>query len=289
MIREPAVAGTFYPGDNDACRRSLDECFETPAPRATVDGRIVGGLVPHAGWMCSGRVAAQVVSAIADQRTPETFVIFGAVHHLRGTSAAIFPSGRWDFPSGSIAIDARLAERIMGHTNLIAEDPYAHEPEHSIEVQVPFIQRLFPKAKLLPVMVPPSARAAEIGEAVGRTIDAYRSDAVVLASSDLTHYGRRFAFTPKGTGPEGLDWAKNVNDRRIIDRVLALDADAIVPEATRNRNACGSGAIAALIGASKILGAERGVLLDHTTSAETIGPDPANNAVGYAGIVLTTR
>ncbi len=287
MIREPAVVGMFYPGAPDQCRRTMDVCFEARAKAPDITGTIVGGVVPHAGWVCSGRVTASVFAAIADQRAPATVVIFGAVHRMGGKHGAIFPSGRWDFPTGPVTVDDRLAQRVMGHTNLIVDDPYAHEPEHSIEVQVPFIQRLFPEARLLPIMVSPTARAPEIGQAVGRTLAAYRYDAVVIASSDLTHYGNRYAFTPNGVGTEGLDWAKNVNDRRIIDLMVALDADGVVPEATRHHNACGAGAIAAAVAAAKVLGADRGILLDHTTSNETVGPDPDNNAVGYAGMVFT--
>lgn len=286
MIREPIVAGTFYPDRADACTRTLDACFAAQVAATPMKGAIVAGVVPHAGWVCSGRVTSGVLSAIQRQRTPTTFVVFGAVHRVRGHEAAIFPSGRWDFPTGSITIDERLAERVMGHTNLIVNDPYAHEPEHSIEVQVPFIQRLFPEAKLLPIMVPPSSRAIEVGQAVARTVRAYHSDVMVLASSDLTHYGRAYGFTPKGAGADGFHWAKNINDRRLIDLVLSLDADAVVPEAATHRNACGSGAIAAAVAYAKAVGAQSAVLLDHTTSRETLGPQSGENAVGYAGIVM---
>ena len=287
MIREPAVAGTFYPDSTGDCRRTIEASFRKRVATPAIDGRIVGGLVPHAGWVCSGRVAASVISAIADQRSCTVFVVFGAVHRMQGPLGALFPGGRWNSPTGPITIDDRLAERVLSHTNLIAEDPYAHESEHSIEVQVPLIQHLFPDARLLPIMVPPSPHAVEIGEAVARTLTAYRYDAVVLASSDLTHYGKRYGFIPQGTGRNGLGWAKEVNDRRLIDLLLNLDAHAVIPEATQHRNACGSGAIAAAVAAAKVLGAERAVLLDHTTSAETVGPDPENNAVGYAGMVYT--
>ncbi len=289
MIRAPAVADMFYPSASAACRQSLDECFKARSPLPAIDGKIIGGLVPHAGWVCSGRVTAAVVSAISEQRSPGTFVIFGAVHRRTGSKAAIFSRGKWDTPAGPIDIDESLAERLMGQTELIEDDPRAHELEHSIEVQVPFIQRLFPDARLLPIMVPPSPHAAEIGRTVGRTLESRGGDAVMLASSDLTHYGPRYGFTPKGTEADGLDWAKNVNDRRFIDLVLDLDADAVVAEAAQHRNACGSGAVAALIAAAKVLSADRGVLLDHTTSAETVGVDARNNAVGYAGILLTSR
>lgn len=291
IIREPAVAGTFYPSSGDRCRDLLDHCFDALNIEATpaVQGRIVGGVVPHAGWECSGKVAAGVFAAIAAQRQPQTVVILGAVHRVGRKESAVFPSGRWETPLGTIDIDVRLAERMMSHTNLLVDDPYAHEPEHSVEVQVPFIQRLFPNAKLLPIMVPPVPLAEEVGQAVGRTLASYDYDAVVIASSDLTHYGQSYGFTPKGSGDAGLTWAKDVNDRRVIDRMLALDAAGIVPEAVKNRNACGSGAIAAAIAAVKLLGANRGVCLQHTTSRETLGPGHGNNAVGYAGVVFTAE
>lgn len=287
MIREPAVAGSFYPADASRCRKTLDACFDARISAPAVRGRIVAGVVPHAGWVCSGRVTAAVFSAVAEQRRPATVVIFGAVHRPKGPHAALFPSGRWDMPTGCMAIDERLAQRIVGHSNLIVEDPYAHELEHSIEVQAPFIQRLFPDAKLLPIMVPPSRQAIEVGETVARTLQAYHYDAVLIASSDLTHYGPDYGFTPEGHSIDGLEWARNVNDRRIIDRMLARDAGAIVHEAREHRNACGAGAIAAVVAASNSLGADNAVLLDHTTSRETIGTAAGLNAVGYAGIVFT--
>lgn len=286
MIREPTVAGTFYPSAPEACRALLEKCLGARRAVPAVEGRIVGGVVPHAGWLCSGRVAGAVFSAIAEQSPPDTIVLFGAVHSSRCVTVAAFTDGRWRSPLGTIDIDQRLAERVLGHTSLIVADPYAHESEHSIEVQVPFIQHLFPDAKLLPIMVPPGDRAPEVGRAVARTIDAYGCKAVVVASTDLTHYGERYGFTPKGRGADGLTWAKEVNDRRQIDRMLALDAEAIVPEARQHRNACGSGAVAAAIAASEALGARAGVLLDHTTSREVLGPGAGDEAVGYAGVVF---
>ncbi|NOS99941.1 MAG: AmmeMemoRadiSam system protein B [Phycisphaerales bacterium] len=285
MVREPVVAGSFYPADEHDCRGSLDRCFDGVSA-AVVDGRIVGGVLPHAGWMCSGRIVARVFATIAAQRSPRTVVLLGAVHRVKGWEGAIFANGRWDTPLGSIDIDQRLADRILSHTNAIVDDPYAHEPEHSIEVEVPFVQRTWPEAKLLPIMVPPSERAAEIGDAVGRTLASYGYDAVVLASSDLTHYGERYRFTPEGRDERGLDWAKSVNDRRVIDLMLAMDAKQIVPETTARRNACGGGAIAATIAACSAMGADRAVLVEHATSRETMGMMREMNAVGYAGLVF---
>ncbi len=287
MVREPAVAGMFYPRSRNDCNQALEDCFAASRAQANISGRIVGGVVPHAGWVCSGMVAAPVFSAIASQTSPTTVILFGAVHRPLRSAGAVFPSGRWDTPLGPVHVNGRLAERVMGHTNLITDDPYAHEAEHSIEVQLPFIQHLWPETTILPIMVPPSKTSAEIGDAVGRTLTTYNYNAVVIASSDLTHYGERYGFTPKGDTLEGPDWAKNINDRRVIDLMLSLDADKIVPETQSNRNACGGGAIAAAIAAARALGADSGTLLHHTTSRETLGADLDNNTVGYAAVVFT--
>lgn len=287
MIREPVVAERFYPAEAEPCRQALDRCFaQTESTVLSTTEQVFGGLLPHAGWPCSGAVAAAVFSACGGQPPPETVVLFGAVHRSRGKHPAMFATGRWQSPLGSIEIDSRLAERVLSHTSLILDDPYAHEPEHSIEVQVPFVQRTFPGSKLLPIMVPPIESAVEAGRCVAYTVQSYGYRALMLATSDLTHYGQDYGFTPAGVGDRGLTWAKEVNDRRMVERIVALEADAIVAEATRHRNACGAGAIAAAIAAAQVLGAKRGVLLRHTTSREVLGPRSGDNAVGYAGIVF---
>lgn len=284
MIRQPVRAGTFYPENEELCRRDLLACVTAPAD--ALEGLPLGGIVPHAGWRYSGRVAGRVFSAIAATHKPSTVVLLGAIHAVRGQQAALFASGCWETPIGPVEVDSRLGERVLGHTNLIVEDAYAHENEHSLEVQVPFIRYLMPTAKILPILVPPSPRAVEIGQSVARTLATYRIDAVVVGSTDLTHYGPNYDFTPQGAGPDGLTWAKEVNDGRMIQRMLALDAPSVVPEAAHHRNACGSGAVAATLAALREMGADRAVLLEHTTSREVSGHESDSSAVGYAGLVF---
>ena len=284
LIRQPARAGTFYSASEQRCREELNECTAiAPDP---LDGRLIGGIVPHAGWRYSGKVAGRVFAAVASHRAPRTVVVFGAVHAVRGRQAAIFSSGCWETPIGLVEVDGRLAERILGHTNLLVDDAYAHEQEHSIEVQVPFIRHLLPGAMIVPIMVPANAQAAEVSESVARTIQTYRADAVVVGSTDLTHYGPSYGFTPQGTGAQGLAWAKEVNDCRMIQRMLAFDAHGVVSEAQGHRNACGGGAVAATIAAARLLGADRAVLHEHTTSRDVTGDPSAADAVGYSGVVF---
>ena len=289
-IREPVVAGTFYDADPEACRRALVELLNGVAPPPQGVSPAVAGLVPHAGWTYSGRVAAGVFSRLAGGGSPPAVIIvFGGVHRFRGRRAAVFASGRWETPLGSARIDARFAERVMGHTNLIVDDPFAHEDEHSIEVQLPFLVHLFPEAEFVPIMVPPVPIAHEVGDAVARTIQAYDYNALIVGTTDLTHYGPDYGFVPRGIGKEGTTWAKEQNDRRFLDLVCAMKAEDVVPEAARHRNACSAGAVAATLAAASALGATRGRLLEHTNSAEVAAkgrPAGQDNSVGYAGLVF---
>ncbi|HVP13119.1 MAG TPA: AmmeMemoRadiSam system protein B [Phycisphaerae bacterium] len=295
MIREPAVAGMFYPRDPEQCRRELRACLEKAAQAAAghepaaVLGRIIGGIVPHAGWVCSGAVAARVFNLVSKEPHPSAVVLFGAVHVAHGPRASFFPSGAWETPLGLVEVDDRLAERLQGHTGLMEPAPHAHDQEHSIEVQVPFIQYLLPDAKIVPIMVPPTNNAAVLGTAVGRACKSLDAQVVFIGSTDLTHYGPGYGFIPAGVGPEGLAWAKNVNDRRMIGLILALNHYGAVEEAEANQNACGAGAVAAAVAACKAYGATRATLLEHTTSFEVLREmydEPMRDAVGYAALAF---
>ncbi len=295
MIREPVVAGRFYPADPNTCLAELVALLDAVHPENAAHSalpthtRPFGGLVPHAGWTYSGLVAAEVFKALARQCSPTVVVFFGGVHRYRGKQAAMFGQGRWDSPLGPVQIDSRLAERILGHTSLIVEDPYAHEDEHSIEVQVPFIRQLFPSASIVPIMVPNANSAPEVGQAVARTLQAYRYDALIVGTTDLTHYGPHYGFVSRGVGTEANAWAKTVNDRRFIDLAGRMQCEELVAEASAHKNACSSGAAAATIAACLAMGATRGVLLSHTSSSEvTAGRmmEESSNSVGYAGFVF---
>ena len=289
-IREPVVAGQFYAADRSRCERDLQILLGEPVEPTSPSGSAVGGIVPHAGWMCSGQVAADVFKRLAQCGAPDVVVLFGGTHRYRGRVAAMFGSGRWETPIGPAHVEDRLADRILGQTNLIVDDPFAHETEHSIEVQMPFIVKLFPNAKVVPIMVPSSSVSEEVGQAVGRTIKAYEYKGLVIGTTDLTHYGPSYQFEPKGQGEEALRWAKEENDTRFVDLVCRMQGSELVTEARANRNACSSGAAAATLGAVQVLGATCGSLLSHTTSSEVLSSkrgECMTDSVGYAGIVFS--
>jgi AmmeMemoRadiSam system protein B len=289
LTRRPIVAGQFYPGQHYSCIDEINLCIDARAVSEELPERIVAGIVPHAGWTFSGSLAALVFSAIKQQdEKVHTFVIFGAAHGYFGPPA-LCEKGFWETPLGNIAIDEELADAVLSGGSAVANRG-AHTSEHSIEVQVPFIQYLFAGAKILPVIVPPSEHAVTLGTRVGEIISRDENKKIVcIGSTDLTHYGPRYGFTPKGTGKKALEWAGSVNDREFIDFALKMEPEHLLNSAGENLNACGPGAAAATIAAAKKLGAERGVLLAHTNSNEIMLEKmgtTSSDSVGYAAIVF---
>lgn len=287
--RKPVVAGQFYPGDREECLAQVRACLEAEALPAEVPASIVAGIVPHAGWTFSGSVAALAFRAIAEcGRAVETFVMCGTAHGYFGPQAADDESEAWACPLGEVAVDLALREKLV-RRGAVAVDAAAHRGEHSIEVQIPFLVHLFPGAKILPLTVPPTHGALSLGESLAEIVTESGQEAVIIGSTDLTHYGPRYGFTPMGAGSEGLHWAKEVNDRAFIDWALELDSERLLAGAIENGNACGPGAAAATIGAARRLGAQRGTLLAHTHSNDvlrrTMG-SASRDSVGYAALVF---
>jgi AmmeMemoRadiSam system protein B len=165
------------------------------------------------------------------------------------------------------------------------DDPNSHSGEHSIEVELPFVRYLFPNARIVPVAVNPDSRAIPLGQQIGRILKDRGADAVVIGSSDLTHYGEVYGFTPAGFGIHARRWMEN-NDGRILRLIETMRDSEITQEAHRHRNACGAGAIAATIAAARVLGAEYGLVLDHTTSHDVVPEGEFRIAVGYAAVLF---
>jgi len=289
QTRKPIVAGQFYPAEKGQCIDEIDECLQKGMGVQNLPDTIAGGIVPHAGWVFSGPAAASVFSAVKKRHdSVDTFIIFGAAHSYSGPAPAVYEAGTWQMPLGEIDIDEELAKKVLDSQTAIS-DFKAHAYEHSIEVQVPFVQRLFPEAKLLAIVVPPVKQSILLGQAIGDIINREDKKIVCIGSTDLTHYGPRFAFTPMGIGAEAVKWATEVNDKKFIDSTLKLDAEQLLADSVQSQNACGPGAAAATIAAVEKLGKTKGILLQHTNSVEVMqaGMGAADdNSVGYAAIVF---
>lgn len=288
QIRKPTVAGQFYPGQSSECADQINEFIESMELGDDLPGDIVAGIVPHAGWVFSGELAAMVFEAIKQQdEKVHTFVIFGAAHSYRAAEPAVYDRGSWATPMGEVAVDEDLARTIL-ETGLVVNDMSAHRNEHSIEVQVPIIQYLFPGAKIVPILVPVVGIAERLGQAVASVIEATGSKVICIGSTDLTHYGPGYGFTPMGNEEQGLKWAYEVNDKEFIDLAIKLEARAMVADSLANHSACGGGAAAATAAVAKAMGKKRGVLLGHTNSSEIMRRKmgtASSESVGYAAIV----
>jgi AmmeMemoRadiSam system protein B len=297
----------FYPAGADACRAAAQQLMSRGLQRAQQSlgelkieergRRIVGAIVPHAGWVCSGEIAAQSIAALASGagRDADVIVVFGAVHTpLEIGFAALDTHASWAEPFAQTPVVEEVrAKLIESNRELFAADDRFHRREHAVEVELPLISLAWPKVPVLPVEVPTIDRAPQIGEETARrTLDAGYQRPVFLASSDLTHYGPAYGMAPAGLGLSGLAWARD-NDFRLLERVEKFDIAGIVPEASEHLNACGPGAIAAMLAASRAVGATNARVLRHANSYETLSAasvridrDATDNAVGYASVIV---
>lgn len=288
MVRPPEYAGRFYPDDPRDCAAALSACLPESGRPAADDAPLYGAIVPHAAWTFSGRLTGRVLAELARRSAPQAVVLLGAAHALRGRKAALYGSGAWRTPLGTVDIDAALAGRLRAASDRIADDIASHMHEHSLEVQVPFIQHLFPAVPIVPLLVPPVPEAIEVGTVIGEVLTAGPA-AVIIGTTDLTHYGPLYGLVDHGVGPPGLQWARQVNDRRMIAAIESLEPARVLREAAEHRNACGPGAVAATLAACQRLGAESAVLVDHITSQDSLPAAYAGrsqDAVGYAGFVF---
>jgi AmmeMemoRadiSam system protein B len=270
-----------------ACRRSAEELLAQATVLPSLPNVLYGGIVPHAGWVYSGRVAATTFKALAGSGEAAAFVLLGADHFVTADQGEVFYRGTWQTPVGDLEVDEELAKAILASSASLRGNPGAHQREHSLEVQLPLIKVLCPQARIVPIAVPPTTLALDVGRAVGRVLVG-RPDVFVVGSTDLTHHGGHFP-APGGHGPKGAAWTA-ANDRRMIDLMDAVAEDRVITEAETRSNACGAGAIAATIAACRKMGATRGLCLAYTNSYEIVHAaspsDPDDTTVGYASVVF---
>lgn len=278
--RAAALAGRWYPGSDERCRQEVEALLGT-APEL----RGVAGIVPHAGWMFSGGVAAQTLQALAStEPRPEILLIFGT--HMGARSPAhISRASGFSTPLGELRAAEALAAELATELDL-REDPADSRrgnDDNTIEVQLPLIKYLLPDVQLAIIGPPASVEAIEIGRVATRKARSLGLPMAIIGSTDLTHYGPNYGFTPQGLGEDAVRWVKEENDARLIERVLDLDAEGVITEAQSHHNACVPGAVAAAIAGAKELGATNATLLKYLTSYDV---HPGSSFVGYASVVM---
>jgi AmmeMemoRadiSam system protein B len=251
--------------------------------------RILGAVVPHAGYIYSGPIAAHAYYQLAKDGNPGTFVILGP-NHCGYPGFSIMNEGIWRMPMGDVEVDSVLARAITKNSQFVDVNPEAHDREHSIEVQLPFLQYVYNSHfKIVPITVGYSDydMCEDVGNAIAKAIKEEKKDAVVIGSTDFTHYGANYGYAPVGTKPveKVLKWVRGV-DNSLSDIILSLDARRLVKEVNeKGYTMCGSLPVATMIIAAKGLGARGGKLLKYATSYDTQGSTDA--IVGYGSIIIT--
>ena len=269
MLRLPAVAGRFYPSNPKELTALVREYSRPDPQRAPVP--VKACLVPHAGYVYSGHVAGAVLARIV---LPHKIIVLGVRHYPRGEQAAILSSGAWRTPLGDAPIDDELAVALRETCPLLREDSVAHSAEHSLEVQLPFLQVLAPGFTFVPVALGTVQfeSLVNVGEAVARVLQDSSGNVLLLTSSDLNHYED--------------DATTRRKDQKAIDRMLALDPRGLY-DVCRNEeiSMCGLGPAVAMLTALNALGVKKSELVKHATSADVSGD--TSQAVGYAGMIFS--
>jgi hypothetical protein len=268
MIRLPAVAGRFYPDDPGRLRSAVDSFLENGAEEEKL--RVRACLVPHAGYIYSGSVAGEVYRRI---EIPPRVILVGPRHFPCGAPLAILSEGAWQTPLGMAPIDHPLAEKIVCAFPLLREDAVAHSAEHSLEVQLPFLQRLVPSFAFVPIVIGPARwePLEGLGHALASVIAAERNPVVLIASSDMNHYES--------------DAVTRVKDRKAIDQILALEPRKLFDTVRDEKiSMCGYAAAVAVLIAARQLGASKAELIRYANSGEVNGD--LQEVVGYAGMVM---
>ncbi|HAW60055.1 MAG TPA: AmmeMemoRadiSam system protein B [Actinobacteria bacterium] len=279
-VREPAVAGSFYSGSPRRLREQIRECFlghlgpgALPEITPEGEGRIIGLVSPHAGYMYSGPVATHGFYHLALDQIPKSIVLLGPNHTGLGTPVAMVAKGSWKTPLGIIDIDAELARKIGEESDVIEEDESAHIMEHSIEVQLPFLQFVYgTDFKFVPICMRHQSfkESFELGEALARVLA--EKQAVIIATTDFTHYETQAQAEYK--------------DKRALEAILGLDPGGLEDAVRKLRiSMCGPGPVMAMLIAAKKLNAVEAKLLSYQTSGDITGDYEA--VVGYASVKVS--
>jgi MEMO1 family protein len=289
-IRNAAVAGQFYPENEKSLKQQIEECFldkrgigAIPSIKK-VGNNLKGLVVPHAGFVYSGAIASHSYARLAEQGFADTFIILGPNHTGMGSGVSVMTEGVWKTPLGTVPLDSSLAQIIS--TGIIDRDATAHTFEHSIEVQLPFLQYIARgrKFEFVPVcmMMQDYETVQEVGNILAEASQKSKKNIVLIASSDFSHAGFNYQSTP----PKGMrvDTYAEKQDSLAIQRILTLDPKGLIQTVEEhNITMCGYGPVAAMLFAAKRLGATKAELLKYGTSYDV---HPGSSCVGYGAIAI---
>jgi len=291
MIRDAVVAGQFYSGTEKTLRKQIEQCFLEKRGFGTIPvvkkqgENIKGIVVPHAGFIYSGAIASHAYGRLAQEGFGETFIILGPNHTGMGSGVSVMTEGSWKTPLGVVPIDESVATALV--TGIIDQDSTAHTYEHSIEVQLPFLQFIAQNRDFsfvpLCMMMQDYETAWEVGGLLANFIATSQKKIILIASSDFSHAGFNYHSRP----PPGMrvdEYAKK-QDELALKEILALDPRKLIDTVEEHGiTMCGYGPVAAMLVAAKKLGVRRAELLKYGTSYEV---QPGSSCVGYGAIVVS--
>ena len=269
MLRSPAVAGQFYPGTEATLVKMLNGLIPATDPEERKKALAV--VSPHAGYIYSGGVAGETFSRV---QVPENVIILGPNHTGHGAPVALMAEGAWDMPMGQVPVNADLAAQIGANCPEIEVDAVAHHFEHSLEVQVPFLQYLQKNLRIVPIVVAHVSYATckEVGQAIAEAVKGFAGPVLLVASTDMTHYESRQAASAK--------------DSLALDHIRELDPEGLYGTVLGKKiSMCGIMPTSVTLIAALALGARKAELVRYTDSGETSGD--TRQVVGYAGLVIS--
>jgi AmmeMemoRadiSam system protein B len=276
-IRRPAVAGAFYAASPEKLRKQIIDCFNHPLgpgrlPSATTGSGILSVVCPHAGYIYSGPAASHSYLALGEQGSPETVVVIGPNHTGWGTPVSIMKEGIWQTPLGNVEIDSELTEKIFEKSDIARPDESAFIREHSVEVQLPFLQFIYPSFKLVPICM--GYQDLETSTELGKAIYESSKDKniVIVASTDLTHQEPKISA--------------NAKDQHVLNAIREMDEKKLQDVVKKYRiTTCGYGPVSVALVYSKLKKAMKAEILSYYTSGDIIGDNSA--VVGYASAKIT--
>lgn len=289
--RKPAVAGQFYAGTANQLNQQINKCYLDTRGPGTLPiihqkkPKVIGLIVPHAGYIYSGPIAAHSYHHLASHGFADTFIIVGPNHTGTGSAVSLMKEGIWQTPLGEIPINTDLAQKI--HTGIIDADATAHHHEHSLEVQLPFLQHIAQQKHhfdIVPIcmMLQDIDTVQEIGNILTNAIQQTTKHIVMIASTDFSHVG--FNYTTMPPENQRVDQYATSQDQKVLQQILNMDPEGLIQTVHHhNISMCGYGPVAAVLTASKKLGAQQVNLLKYGTSYEV---SPSTSCVGYGALTI---
>lgn len=268
MIRQPAVADRFYPGNPNTLAQTIRDLSPSSPPSPPIRG--IAAISPHAGYIYSGGVAAETFASL---HIPQTVIILGLNHHGLGAPVALSLAD-WHLPLGNVSVNRRIAELLLDDKSPIVHDEEAHRYEHSVEVQVPFLQALRPDLTIVPIVLShlSYSMCEEIASTLVTAIQTAGEDILIIASSDMTHYESRESATYK--------------DSQVLQQIERLDPQGVYDTVhTKRISMCGIIPVTVALLSAKALGATKAKVVRYTDSGEVSGD--TDQVVGYAGVVIS--